>query len=79
MAKFNVGTVLRSAFLRGLTGAAAALPAELDVHAATGSHGPADVLEAGKAAMAEAVRNLIRSMAQSPRSLTSPGCTGRCS
>ena len=67
VAKFNVGTVLRSAFLRGLTGAAAALPAEPDVHAAIGSHGPADVLEAGKAAMAEAVRNLIRQYGASGR------------
>ena len=67
VAKFNVGTVLRSAFLRGLTGAAAALPAEPDVHAAIGSHGPADVLEAGKAAMVEAVRDLIRQYGASGR------------
>jgi ketose-bisphosphate aldolase len=67
VAKFNVGTVLRSAFLRALTGAAAELPAEPDVHAVIGSHGPADVLEAGKAAMAEAVRNLIRQYGSSGR------------
>ena len=60
MAKFNVGTVLKRAFLRGLTEAVAALPAEPDVHAVIGSHGPADLLEAGKAAMVEAVRDLIR-------------------
>lgn len=60
VAKFNVGTVLRTAFLRGLTGAVAALPTEPDVHAVIGSHGPADVLEAGKAPMVEAVRDLIR-------------------
>jgi ketose-bisphosphate aldolase len=67
VAKFNVGTVLRSAFLRGLTEAAAELPAEPDVHAAIGSHGPADVLEAGKASMVEAVRNLIRQYGGSGR------------
>ena len=67
VAKFNVGTVLRSAFLRGLTEAVAELPAEPDVHAAIGSHGPADVLEAGKAAMVEAVRNLIRQYGGSGR------------
>ena len=67
VAKFNVGTVLRSAFLHGLTGAVAELPAEPDVHAAIGSHGPADVLEAGKAAMVEAVRNLIRQYGASGR------------
>jgi fructose/tagatose bisphosphate aldolase len=67
VAKFNVGTALRAAFLRGLTGAAAELPAEPDVHAAIGSHGPADVLEAGKAAMIETVRNLIRQYGASGR------------
>ena len=60
VAKFNVGTVLRSAFLRGLTEAVAALPAEPDVHAVIGSHGPSDVLEAGKRLMVDAVRDLIR-------------------
>jgi len=60
VAKFNVGTVLRAAFLGGLTAAVAGLPAEPDVHAVIGSHGPADVLEAGKAPMVEAVRDLIR-------------------
>ena len=60
VAKFNVGTAVRSAFLRGLTHAVADLPAEPDVHAVIGSHAPADVLEAGKTAMVEVVRNLIR-------------------
>ena len=67
VAKFNVGTVLRTAFLRGLTEAVAELPAEPDVHAAIGSHGPDDVLETGKAAMAEAVRSLIRQYGASGR------------
>jgi ketose-bisphosphate aldolase len=60
VAKFNVGTAVRSAFLRGLTEAVGELPAEPDVHAVIGSHTPADVLEAGKTAMIEVVRNLIR-------------------
>ena len=60
VAKFNVGTVLRSSFLRGLTEAVAWLPAEPDVHAVIGSHGPADLLQAAKAPMVEAVRELIR-------------------
>jgi len=59
VAKFNVGTALRSAFLRGLSEAVAGLPAEPDVHAVIGSHGPADLLEAGKAQLGEAVRDLI--------------------
>ena len=67
VAKFNVGTALRSAYLRGLTGALAQLPDEPDVHAAIGSHGPADVLEAGKAALVETVRDLIRQYGGSGR------------
>lgn len=67
VAKFNVGTVLRSAYLRGLTGALAQLSDEPDVHAAIGSHGPADVLEAGKAALVETVRDLIRQYGGSGR------------
>jgi ketose-bisphosphate aldolase len=67
VAKFNVGTVLRSAYLRGLTEALAQLSDEPDVHAAIGSHGPADVLEAGKAALVETVRDLIRQYGGSGR------------
>ncbi len=40
--------------------AVVALPADPDVHAVVGSHGPADVLEAGSAPMVDAVRDLIR-------------------
>lgn len=58
--KFNVGTLLRSAYLGGLTEAVAALPDEPDVHAVVGSHGPADLLAAGKAPLVAVVRDLIR-------------------
>jgi ketose-bisphosphate aldolase len=67
VAKFNVGTVLRRAYLRGLGEALAQLPGEPDVHAAIGSHGPADVLEAGKAALSETARELIRQYGGSGR------------
>jgi len=67
VAKFNVGTVLRRAFLGGLAAAVAALPDEPDVHAVLGSHGPADVLRAGQAPMVAAVRNLIRQYGGSGR------------
>ena len=67
VAKFNVGTVLRRAFLGGLAAAVTALPHEPDVHAALGSHGPADVLQAGKAPMVAAVRDLIRQYGGSGR------------
>jgi len=60
VAKFNVGTVLRRAFLGGLSSAVTALPADPDVHAVLGSHGPADVLRAGTAPLVRAVRALIR-------------------
>jgi ketose-bisphosphate aldolase len=67
VAKFNVGTAVRRAFLRGLTEAVAGLPAEPDVHAVIGSHTTDDVLESGKTAMVEVVRSLIRQY----------GCVGR--
>ena len=67
VAKFNVGTVLRIAFLRAVTEALAQLPEEPDVHAAIGSHGPADVLETGKAALRATVRDLIRQYGASGR------------
>ena len=67
VAKFNVGTALRRAYLRGLSEALAQLPDEPDVHAAIGSHGPADVLEAGKAAVRETVQELIRQYGGSGR------------
>lgn len=60
VAKFNVGTVLRRAYLDGLAAAVTALPPEPDVHAVLGSHGPADVLRAGQAPLVEVVRGLIR-------------------
>jgi ketose-bisphosphate aldolase len=60
VAKFNVGTAVRRAFLHGLTEAVAGLPPEPDVHVVIGSHTADDVLEAGKTAMVEVVRNLIR-------------------
>ena len=60
VAKFNVGTAIRRAFLRGLTEAVAGLPGEPDVHAVIGSRTPADVLGAAKTAMVEVVRDRIR-------------------
>lgn len=60
VAKFNVGTVVRTAYLQGLREAVAALPAEPDVHAVLGSHGDRDLLEAGAQRLVETVRGLIR-------------------
>lgn len=60
VAKFNVGTVLKQAFLDGVTGAVTERPADLGPHDLVGSHGPADLLEAGKRRMVPVVRALIR-------------------
>jgi fructose/tagatose bisphosphate aldolase len=60
VAKFNVGTVLKRAYLDGLRAAVAGWGSEIDVHAVAGSHRATDVGEAGKAAMSARVRALIR-------------------
>ena len=59
VAKFNVGTVLKQAFLDGITEAAASRPADLGPHELVGSHGPADVMEAGKRRLVPVIRRLI--------------------
>lgn len=59
VAKFNVGTVLKRAFLDGVRGATARLAADVDVHDVLGSHTEGDLLVAGKARMRATVRELI--------------------
>ncbi len=58
--KFNVGTVLKRLFLEGLAEAVEAGPGDLSAHDRLGSHGPGDLLEAGKRRLIPAVRSLIR-------------------
>lgn len=60
VAKFNVGTVLKGAFLDGLTTAVASAPAGASPHDLLGSHGPSDLLAAAKPRMVAVVRDLIR-------------------
>jgi ketose-bisphosphate aldolase len=60
VAKFNVGTILKRRFLEGARAALEAGPPPVDVHAVLGSHKDADFLEAGKRAMTEKVRELMR-------------------
>lgn len=67
VAKFNVGTALKQAFLDGVTEAAASLSPGLGPHDLVGSHGPADVLEAGKRRMVPVVRELMRLYGSSGR------------
>jgi fructose/tagatose bisphosphate aldolase len=60
VAKFNVGTVLKRTYLDGLGTAVASVPAGTSPHELVGSHGSADLLAAGKPALVEVVRRLIR-------------------
>ena len=59
VAKFNVGTTLKKAYLEGVQNALESSK-NLSVHDLLGSHKPADLCEAGKQAMKERVRSLIR-------------------
>jgi len=60
VAKFNVGTALKQAFLVGVTEAVTSRPAQIGPHDLLGSHRPADLSEAGKRRMVPVVRDLIR-------------------
>ena len=59
VAKFNVGTTLKKAYLEGVQRALAGSEG-VSVHDLLGSHKPSDISEAGKQAMKERVRTLIR-------------------
>jgi fructose/tagatose bisphosphate aldolase len=61
-AKFNVGKLLKQAFLDGL-----AVPAGADPYAAVGSHGASDVVRSAAASMIPVVRDLIRLYGSSGR------------
>lgn len=61
VAKFNVGTILKKAFLEGVRAAMSAWPERVNVHDVLGSHKDADMLHAGKGAMRAEVRRRIRS------------------
>ncbi len=62
VAKYNVGAVLKGAFLAGLAEAVAVLPQEASVHQVMGSRKEADVLQQGKARMKEEVTRRMRLM-----------------
>ncbi len=65
--KFNVGTVLKRRFLEGVREAMAGWREPVNVHDVLGSHKDADFLQAGKAAMREQVRALMRLYGSSGR------------
>lgn len=58
--KFNVGTVLKRAFLDGVREAVVALPERPNVHDLMGSHKETDLMAQSKARMKAKVRELIR-------------------
>jgi fructose-bisphosphate aldolase class II len=60
VAKFNVGTVLKRAALRGIVDAATSVPDAASPHDLLGSHGSLDLLGAGTLPLVETVRELIR-------------------
>jgi len=60
VAKVNIGTVLKQAFLAGLTEAIRALPQQVSFQQVMGSRKEADVLQRGKARMREEVARRIR-------------------
>jgi len=62
VAKFNVGAVLKQAFLTGLTEAVSALPPRVSVHQVVGSRKESDVFQQAKARMREEVIRRIRLM-----------------
>jgi ketose-bisphosphate aldolase len=67
VAKFNVGTSLKRAYLAGFAQRLAELSPTVDVHGAIGSHGSDDVLVAGKARVTTVVRKLMRLYGSSGR------------
>ena len=67
VAKVNVGTALKRAFLGGLSAAVAAAPPDASPHDLLGSHGRSDLLDAGRTAMIPVVRDLMRLYGSSGR------------
>jgi ketose-bisphosphate aldolase len=62
VAKFNIGSVLKQAFLEGLREAITNLPSQIAIHQVMGSRKEDDVLQQGKARMREEVIRRIRLM-----------------
>ena len=67
VAKFNVGTALKRAYLHGLTAAVTSTAADASPHDLIGSHGPSDLLDAAKQEMIQVVRDLMRLYGSSGR------------
>jgi fructose-bisphosphate aldolase class II len=59
VAKFNVGTRLKQAYLDGIREAIAALPAKPNVHGVVGSRGDADILKHAKTRLKDEIKRFI--------------------
>jgi len=70
VAKFNVGTVLKTEFLIGVHAALRKPVNELDVHTVLGSHREGDAMLAGKERMMNKVREFIRLYGSSGKAST---------
>jgi fructose/tagatose bisphosphate aldolase len=68
VAKFNIGTVLKQAFLEGLSDAIVALPDGVSFHQVMGSRKQSDVLQQAKQRMRQEVVRRIRLMRPDRRS-----------
>lgn len=66
-AKFNVGTVLKKAYLDGIRACVAGLPSDVNVHDALGSHRAADIQHAGRERLCATVRRHMRLYGSSGR------------
>jgi ketose-bisphosphate aldolase len=79
VAKFNVGTILKRAYLDALLGAVGNVSEMTSPHDLIGSHGSDDLLEFGKVNVIEVVRMLIRRFGGSGRAaeLTQLAAGGR--
>jgi ketose-bisphosphate aldolase len=60
VAKFNLGTVLKRAYLDALASAVTSVEGDESPHELIGSHGPRDLLAAGKRSVVNVVRERIR-------------------
>ena len=68
VAKFNVGTILKKRFLGGVLAAVGDFGDAVNVHAVLGSHKETDFLVAGKRAMKDKVKELMRLYGSSGKS-----------
>jgi ketose-bisphosphate aldolase len=68
VAKFNVGTILKETFLQAAAESLGTNRGQISVHGLLGSHKDTDFLTAGKAAMKEKVKELMRLYGSSGRS-----------